>query len=52
MKRSAAQTKEKILSAARERFASTGYEGATIRAIAAGMNGKVEPRSLQELHAG
>lgn len=35
MKRSAAQTKELILAAARERFAADGYERATIRAIAA-----------------
>jgi AcrR family transcriptional regulator len=32
------QTKAVILSAARERFAETGYEGATIRAIAADAN--------------
>lgn len=35
MKRSAADTKETILAAARERFAADGYERATIRAIAA-----------------
>lgn len=35
MKRSAAETKETILAAARERFAADGYERATIRAIAA-----------------
>lgn len=35
MRRSSAATKAVILSAARERFAESGYEGATIRAIAA-----------------
>ncbi|MEU4311589.1 TetR family transcriptional regulator [Nocardia sp. NPDC024068] len=35
MRRSAAETKDKILAAARERFAADGYDRATIRAIAA-----------------
>jgi AcrR family transcriptional regulator len=35
-KRSSEQTKAAILAAARERFAAVGFEGATIRAIAAG----------------
>ncbi len=35
VRRNAEQTKKKILEAARERFAAAGYEGATIRAIAA-----------------
>jgi AcrR family transcriptional regulator len=34
MKRSSAQTKEVILAAARDRFAASGFQGATIRAIA------------------
>jgi AcrR family transcriptional regulator len=38
MRRSAAQTKAVILSAARERFAKSGFERATIRAIAADAN--------------
>ena len=35
MRRSSAETKALILAAARERFATTGYQAATIRAIAA-----------------
>ncbi len=35
MRRSSAETKAVILAAARERFATTGYQAATIRAIAA-----------------
>ena len=41
MKRSAAETKETILAAARERFAADGYERATIRAIAG--DASIEP---------
>lgn len=35
MRRSAEETKARILAAAKERFATTGYQAATIRAIAA-----------------
>ncbi len=35
MKRSADRTREAILAAAREQFAATGYQGTTIRAVAA-----------------
>jgi AcrR family transcriptional regulator len=38
MRRSSAETKAVILAAARERFAESGYERATIRAIAADAN--------------
>ncbi|OBF27808.1 TetR family transcriptional regulator [Mycobacterium sp. ACS1612] len=38
MRRSSAETKEVILAAARQRFAESGYERATIRAIAADAN--------------
>lgn len=38
MRRSSAETKEVILAAARERFARSGFERATIRAIAADAN--------------
>jgi AcrR family transcriptional regulator len=38
MRRSSEETKAVILAAARERFAETGYQGATIRAIAADAN--------------
>ena len=38
MRRSSAETKAVILAAARQRFAESGYERATIRAIAAGAN--------------
>jgi AcrR family transcriptional regulator len=38
MRRSSAETKAVILAAARERFAETGFERATIRAIAADAN--------------
>ncbi len=38
MRRSSAETKAVILAAARERFAESGFERATIRAIAADAN--------------
>src|ERR1044072_7109310 len=38
MRRSSAETKAVILAAAKQRFAESGYERATIRAIAAGAN--------------
>src|ERR1700676_3394042 len=38
MRRSSAETKAVILAAARERFAESGFEGATIRGIAADAN--------------
>src|SRR3954467_2131179 len=38
MRRSSAETKSVILAAARERFAESGFERATIRAIAADAN--------------
>lgn len=41
MRRSSADTKEVILAAARERFASSGYDRSTIRAIAA--DARIDP---------